>query len=61
MALKPIRAKCLDCSGQSYKEVELCPIPDCPLWPYRFGMSPQRAKRNGKVVEPEAYPSPVGV
>ncbi|HIH96133.1 MAG TPA: hypothetical protein HA348_01345 [Thermoplasmata archaeon] len=33
-----IRKKCLDCSG-SPKEVTLCHIVDCPLWPFRFGYS----------------------
>ena len=32
-----IRLKCLDCAGMSRKEVTLCMIFDCPLWPYRMG------------------------
>jgi len=43
--LSAIRAKCLDCSGWSPKEVELCPIGACPLYAYRFGKSPTRPKR----------------
>lgn len=50
--IKAIRAKCLDCCCGQYKEVELCPCPDCTLHPYRFGKNPnikltdeQRAKR----------------
>lgn len=50
--IKAIRAKCLDCCCGSAKEVELCPIPDCSLHPYRFGKNPniklsdeQRARR----------------
>lgn len=50
--IKAIRAKCLDCCCGSAKEVELCPIPDCSLYPYRFGKNPniklsdeQRARR----------------
>ena len=35
--MKSIRAKCLDCSCGSSKEVELCPVTNCPLYPYRFG------------------------
>ena len=31
--------KCLDCSGDSPKNVTLCSIVDCSLWPYRFGYS----------------------
>ena len=34
---KAIRAKCLDCSCYQQKEVRLCPVVDCALWPYRFG------------------------
>jgi len=34
---KAIRKKCVDCSGDSTKEVRLCPIHDCFLYPYRMG------------------------
>lgn len=27
-----IKAKCLDCSGLSKKEVRVCPVTNCPLW-----------------------------
>lgn len=30
-----IRAKCMDCSGNSRNEVERCLIKTCPLYPYR--------------------------
>jgi len=40
--LKAIRKKCLDCSGYSKKEVRLCPIVECPLYPYRMGTDPGR-------------------
>jgi len=43
--LKAIRAKCLDCCGGISKEVSLCEISDCPLFPYRFGKRPIRACR----------------
>lgn len=39
--IKAIRAKCLDCSGDNYKEVRLCPVKKCPLYPYRFGKRPK--------------------
>ena len=42
--LKTIRAHCLDCSGTS-KEVELCTVTICKLWPYRFGKAVNRAPR----------------
>ena len=36
---KAIRNKCLDCCCDSPKEVSLCHIVDCDLWPFRFGYS----------------------
>ena len=41
--LRAIRAKCLDCTDGQPKEVRFCPVPDCPLYPFRLGKSP-RAK-----------------
>ena len=38
--IKSIRMKCLDCSGGSTKEVRLCPVENCPLYPYRMGKRP---------------------
>ena len=40
--IKAIRAKCLDCSCGEKKEVRLCPIESCPLWPYRMGKRPTK-------------------
>ena len=40
--LKAIKAHCLDCSCWSKKEVQLCVISDCPLYPYRFGKNSAR-------------------
>jgi hypothetical protein len=28
---------CWDCAGETSKEVTLCVVFDCPLWPYRTG------------------------
>ncbi len=39
--MKAIRAKCLDCSAGSAKEVKLCGVSGCPLWPYRHGKRPE--------------------
>lgn len=36
---KAIKDNCLECSGDSPKEVTLCYIVDCSLWPFRFGYS----------------------
>lgn len=33
--LVAIRAKCMDCSGNTRKLVEQCSIAVCPLYPYR--------------------------
>lgn len=35
--LKAIRAKCMSCSNNQSKEIRLCPIKTCPLWPFRSG------------------------
>jgi hypothetical protein len=32
-----IRRTCLDCSDHQPKEIRLCPITTCALWPYRMG------------------------
>lgn len=34
---KKVREKCLDCCAHQYKEVDLCPVTECPLWMIRFG------------------------
>ena len=41
--VKAIRSHCLGCCGSS-KEVALCTVTECPLWPLRFG-SRSRARR----------------
>jgi len=40
--LKAIRAKCLNCCCWQINEVRLCPVRDCPLYPYRDGHNPKR-------------------
>lgn len=40
--LRAIRAHCLECSGNHPKEVRLCQIQKCPLFPFRFGKNPNR-------------------
>ena len=49
-----IRAKCMDCSGNSRKMVEKCGIRDCPLHPYRTAEAVgdgrrERARASGQV------------
>lgn len=43
--VKAIRKHCLECSSESPREVELCAVTDCYLYPFRFGKNPYRAKR----------------
>ena len=38
--LLSIRANCIDCSGGSKREVDLCTACTCKLHPYRFGRDP---------------------
>jgi hypothetical protein len=45
-----IRARCLDCSGFSAKEVRECPLSDCPLYPYRFSAGKQDPKKRDKAI-----------
>ena len=45
--MKAIRAKCLDCCCGIAQEVKLCPITDCPLYPYRMGHNPNRKGKSG--------------
>ena len=43
--LKIINAKCMECTCGQKKEVDLCHIKDCPLWPYRLGKDPDQPNR----------------
>ncbi len=47
--LKSIRLKCLDCSCYNRSEIQLCPIEDCPLYPYRMGHNPNRTGIGGNL------------
>lgn len=40
--VKAIKKNCLECSGVSKKEVRVCVIIECPLYPYRMGKNPNR-------------------
>ena len=54
--MKAIRLHCLECSGDSYKEVKLCVNPECIIYPYRFGVNPYNKKSSyAKKVERKAY------
>ena len=39
--LKAIRAKCMECCCGQAKEIKLCNLSDCPLFPYRMGKRPK--------------------
>ena len=39
-----IRAKCVECSGGSLKEVQVCPVTTCALHPFRMGENPFHKK-----------------
>ena len=41
--IKSIREKCLDCTNGSRKEIRLCAVVQCALYPYRFGKRPTQA------------------
>ena len=41
---KAVRLKCIDCAG-SVREIAECHLTHCPLWPFRMGTSPFKAKR----------------
>lgn len=32
-----IKQNCYECAGDSHKDVTLCVMFDCPLWPFRLG------------------------
>jgi len=42
--LKAIRQHCRDCMGGQVVEVRECPIPKCPLYPFRFGHRIKKGK-----------------
>jgi hypothetical protein len=38
--IEAMREKCLDCTGQHPKEIFLCRLTNCRIWPYRMGRRP---------------------
>jgi hypothetical protein len=42
--IKAIKAKCLDCCCGDRAEVKECQARNCPLWQYRLGKNPNRAR-----------------
>ena len=37
---RAIKCYCLECVGFSHEEMKNCSMPECPLFPYRFGKLP---------------------
>jgi hypothetical protein len=52
-AVKAIRAKCLDCSGNQPGEVRECHIQGCSLWPFRNGHRPKAENAPKRVLSAE--------
>jgi hypothetical protein len=46
--IQAIRKNCLECSGQSVKEVRDCVIKTCTLFDFRLGKNPRRQGINRK-------------
>jgi len=44
-----IRAKCVECSGGSLKEVNECPVDTCALHPFRMGVNPFNKKTQARL------------
>lgn len=49
--VKPIRARCLECSWGAV-EVKECLAENCTLWPFRVGKNPNKARPDLKGVMP---------
>ncbi len=57
---KAIQTKCLDCAGGQPKEVTLCQVLDCSLWPFRFGPEPENPRHVSRVLKALQYDPDVG-
>ena len=45
--LQAVKARCRECVGDGV--VRDCSDTDCPLWPFRFGLSLKTARRRGRI------------
>ncbi len=52
--MKAIRAKCMDCTCHQPKEIRVCRITSCALWPYRMGKRPKQGDGMADALEREA-------
>ena len=48
-----IRAKCLDCSNNQPREILLCTIPSCALYPFRLGYAGKKRYERAEVLKQE--------
>jgi hypothetical protein len=55
--VKAIRAKCVDCSGDSATEARKCVAFKCALWPFRMGKNPFWGKHDEADEDPAAVPA----
>lgn len=54
--IKDVRRNCYECCGDSFKEVEICTIPDCALYPWRLGV-PQTPPKSSISGDSSAEPA----
>lgn len=45
-----IRARCIDCSSGSVRDVRNCTFEDCPLHPFRMGIGKQDPNKRNKAI-----------
>ncbi len=50
--LVAVRRHCVECSGGNAREVRRCQCLNCKLWPYRFGIRPNTARKRDLPVDP---------
>ena len=55
--LKAVRKNCINCMGTGRNKgyqtlIRNCTTRKCHLWPYRFGMAPEKAAARGRDVTP---------
>lgn len=48
---RAIRERCLNCSCWSFKDVQDCPFPDCPIFLFRTGKGKQAAKERDEAIK----------
>lgn len=59
--IKAIRAKCLECSCGQQKEIRLCTIKSCSLYPYRMGHRPKADTLDNETAAGEINAASMGI